>query len=75
MMETQLILATIAQRYQLGMVPGHPVELQLLVTLLSKYGLPMTIHERKRKVFFVTVFIADAKKDVVRLEREVQNDY
>jgi hypothetical protein len=46
MMEAQLILATITQRYQLRMVPGHPVEPQLLVTLRPKYGLKMTIHER-----------------------------
>jgi cytochrome P450 len=46
MMEAQLILATIAQRYQLRMVPGHPVEPQMLVTLRPKYGLRMTIHER-----------------------------
>jgi hypothetical protein len=42
----QLILATIAQRYQLRLVPGHPVEPQLLVSLRPKYGLRMTIHER-----------------------------
>jgi cytochrome P450 len=48
MMEAQLILATIAQRYRLRMVPGHPVETQLLVTLRPKYGLPMTIHRRER---------------------------
>ncbi len=46
MMEAQLILATIAQRYQLRMVPGHPVEPQMLVTLRPKYGLRMSIHER-----------------------------
>jgi cytochrome P450 len=46
MMEAQLILATIAQSYHLRMVPGHPVEPQLLVTLRPKYGLRMTIHER-----------------------------
>ena len=46
MMEAQLILATIAQRYQLRMVPGHPVEPQMLVTLRPKYGLQMTIHDR-----------------------------
>ncbi len=48
MMEAQLILATIAQSYQLRMVPGHPVEPQLLVTLRPKYGLRMTIHRRER---------------------------
>jgi cytochrome P450 len=46
MMEAQLILATIAQRYRLRMVPGHPVEPQLLVTLRPKYGLQMTIQHR-----------------------------
>lgn len=46
MMEAQLILATIAQRYQLRLVTGHPVEPQMLVTLRPKYGLRMTIHER-----------------------------
>jgi cytochrome P450 len=44
--EAQLVLATIAQRYQLRLVPGHPVEPQMLVTLRPKYGLPMTIHRR-----------------------------
>ena len=46
MMEAQLILATIVQRYRLRLVPGHPVEPQMLVTLRPKYGLQMTIHER-----------------------------
>jgi len=46
MMEAQLVLATIAQRYQLRLVAGHPVEPQMKVTLRPKYGLPMTIHER-----------------------------
>lgn len=46
MMEAQLVLATIAQRYQLRLAPGHPVEPQMKVTLRPKYGLPMTIHER-----------------------------
>ena len=48
MMEAQLILATIAQRYQLRMVPGHQVEPQMLVTLRPKYGLKMTISRRER---------------------------
>ena len=46
MMEAQLVLATIAQRYQLRLVPGHPVEPQMKVTLRPKYGLRMTIHRR-----------------------------
>jgi cytochrome P450 len=47
MMEAQLVLATIAQRYQLRLVPGHPVEPQMKVTLRPKYGLPMTLHRRE----------------------------
>ncbi len=44
MMEAQLILATVAQRYRLHLVPGHPVEPQALVTLRPRYGLQMTVH-------------------------------
>jgi cytochrome P450 len=50
MMESQLILATIAQRYQLRLIPNHPVEPQMLVTLRPKYGLPMTIHQREKSI-------------------------
>ncbi|MCI0648631.1 MAG: cytochrome P450 [Chloroflexi bacterium] len=39
--EAQLILATIAQRCRLELVPGHPVEPDPLITLRPKYGLPM----------------------------------
>jgi cytochrome P450 len=48
MMEAQLILATVAQRYQLRLIPGHPVEPQMVVTLRPRYGLPMTIHATER---------------------------
>ncbi|MFL5586257.1 MAG: cytochrome P450 [Ktedonobacteraceae bacterium] len=48
MMEAQLILSTVAQRYQLHLIPGHPVEPQMVVTLRPRYGLPMTIHARER---------------------------
>jgi cytochrome P450 len=44
MMEAQLILATVAQRYRLRLVPGLPVEPQFLVTLRPRYGMPMTLH-------------------------------
>jgi cytochrome P450 len=47
-MEAQLVLATIAQRYYLRLVPGHPVEPQVLVTMRPRYGLPMTLHPRLR---------------------------
>ncbi len=46
MMEAQLVLATVAQRYSLLLVPGHPVEPQVLPTLRPRYGLPMTLHPR-----------------------------
>ena len=42
MIEAQLILATIAQQYELDLVPDHPVELEPLVTLRPKYGMMMT---------------------------------
>ncbi len=48
MMEAQLILATVAQRYQVRLLPGHPVEPQMVVTLRPRYGLPMTIQAADR---------------------------
>jgi cytochrome P450 len=44
MMEAQLVLATVAQRYQLRLVPGHPVEPQVVFTVRPRYGMPMTLH-------------------------------
>ncbi len=41
MLEAQLILATIAQQYELDLVPGHPVEPEPLVTLRPKHGMMM----------------------------------
>ena len=38
-------IVTIAQRYQLRLVPGHPAEPEALLTLRPRYGLPMTLHE------------------------------
>ena len=49
MMEAQIILAAIAQQYQLRMIPGHPVVPQALVSLRPKYGLRMTIRRRQEK--------------------------
>jgi cytochrome P450 len=46
MMEEQLVLATVAQRYQLRLLPDHPVEPQVLFTVRPRYGLPMTLHPR-----------------------------
>ena len=47
MMEATLILALVAQRYRLQLVPGHPVEMEPLITLRPRYGLCMTVLERE----------------------------
>ncbi|MDQ3707516.1 MAG: cytochrome P450 [Chloroflexota bacterium] len=44
LMEGQLILATIAQRYRLDLVPGHPVVVEPLITLRARYGMRMVLH-------------------------------
>ena len=41
--EAQLILATVAQRYRLDLVPGHRVAMLPLITLRPRYGMRMTI--------------------------------
>lgn len=46
LMEAQLVLATIAQHYQLRLVPDHPVEPRVLATTRPRYGLPMTLQPR-----------------------------
>lgn len=46
MMEAQLILATLAQRYRLRLVPGHKVVPEVLLSVRPRNGLPMTLHER-----------------------------
>jgi len=45
-MEGALVLATIAQRFRMRLAPGHPVELQPLVTLRPKHGMRMIIEPR-----------------------------
>jgi cytochrome P450 len=45
-LEALLILATIAQHYTLRLVPGSRVELEPLITLRPRHGLPMTLHSR-----------------------------
>ena len=41
-MELVLLVATIAQRWQLRLVPNHPVVPQPLITLRAKHGIAMT---------------------------------
>jgi cytochrome P450 len=45
-MELQLVLATVAQRVRLDVVPGHLIVLDPGVTLRPKHGMLMTAHER-----------------------------
>lgn len=45
MQEAQLILATVAQKYSLRLVAGHPVVPDPSITLRPRYGLKMTLHE------------------------------
>ncbi|MFQ5400244.1 MAG: cytochrome P450 [Anaerolineae bacterium] len=44
--EGTLLLAAIARRYELRLVPGHPVKKQVAITMRPKYGLKMTIYPR-----------------------------
>ena len=41
-----LVLATVGQRWQLKLVPDHPVELLQLINLKPKHGMQMTPHRR-----------------------------
>jgi cytochrome P450 len=45
-METALLLATIAQRYRLALVPGHPVKPLASVTLRPKHGIRVKLQKR-----------------------------
>ena len=45
-MEGVIALATIAQRWRLRLVRGHPVALQPIITLRPKYGMAMTVEAR-----------------------------
>ncbi|MFY9744592.1 MAG: cytochrome P450 [Candidatus Sulfotelmatobacter sp.] len=45
-MEGVLMLATLAQKWKLRLVPGHRVEPQPLITLRPKYGMRMLIERR-----------------------------
>jgi cytochrome P450 len=44
--EAQLLLASIAQRYALRLVPGHPVRPNPIFVLRTSHGLPMTLARR-----------------------------
>jgi len=46
LLEAQLLLATWVRKWRLDLVPGHPVEIEPLVTLRPRYGLKVTTHRR-----------------------------
>ncbi|MDO9016018.1 MAG: cytochrome P450 [Deltaproteobacteria bacterium] len=48
MMEAKLLLAVMARRHRLSLVPGHRVEVLPRVTLMPKHGMRMTVHARPR---------------------------
>lgn len=48
MLEATLVLATVAQRFQLKLAPGQPVEPAALLTLTFKNSVPMQIVARRR---------------------------
>jgi cytochrome P450 len=48
MMEARLVLATIAQRVRLRLVPGHEVKPARMFTLRPKFGMKMIVEQRER---------------------------
>jgi len=46
LLEGQLVLATLRQRVEWRLLPGHPVEPEALVTLRPREGLPVTVAAR-----------------------------
>ena len=46
MMEAQIILAMVTQKFQLDLVPGHPIAMSQSLTLRPRHGLKMTLHSR-----------------------------
>jgi hypothetical protein len=50
-MEGSLLLAMIAQRYELDLVPGRPVEREVAVTMRPKEGLFMGLRPRSGSAY------------------------
>ena len=46
LMEAQLIVAVVAQKYRLDLVPGYPVEPEAMMTLQRRHGVMMTMHKQ-----------------------------
>jgi cytochrome P450 len=50
MMEATLLLAAIAQKFTMSLVPGHPVEPLASVTLRPKHGIRVVLRERAQQI-------------------------
>jgi cytochrome P450 len=50
LLEAQVIIAVLARRFQLRLVPGHRVEAQPLISLRPRYGMAMTLERRESLV-------------------------
>jgi len=46
MMEMTLVLATVAQRFHLDLVPGHPIVMEPVITLRPKHGILTVLRPR-----------------------------
>lgn len=55
MMEALLILAMVAQRYRLRLVPGYRLELDASITLRPRHGIPMALHDTEMSSLHATV--------------------
>jgi cytochrome P450 len=51
LMEAALVLTTVAQKWRLPLVPGHPVAMQPLITLRAKHGMKMIPELRRSSAF------------------------
>ena len=52
LIEAHLIVATLAQRYRLHLVPRHKVEPWALITLRPRFGMPMMIERRAHVIAY-----------------------
>jgi cytochrome P450 len=50
LMEAQLLLATIAQKFRFSLVPGHPVIPQPSITLRPRHGIRAVLHRRATSI-------------------------
>jgi hypothetical protein len=46
-MEAVLVIATLAQRWRMRLVPGFRAEPRPMITLRQKYGMQMELEERR----------------------------